>query len=57
MKKDVENVKKKRLKYSLVLRSHFWDKEKVARQDYWPLKKCSIMTGQEKGDLLIQVTA
>jgi len=45
-----------------VLRGHLWDKEKVAFTDRWPLKRGSIhikfsMTGQEKGDLLIQVTA
>ena len=43
------------------LRGHLWDKEKVA-QDRWTLKRGSIhmkfsMTGQEKDDLLIQVTA
>ena len=37
-------------------------KEKVISYDRWPLKRGSIhmkclMTGQEKGDLLIQVTA
>ena len=41
------------------LRGHLWDKENVALQDRWPLKRGSIhiklsMTGQEKGDLLIQ---
>jgi hypothetical protein len=41
-----------------VLRGQLWDKEKVR----WPLKRGSIymkcsMTGQEKGDILIQVTA
>ena len=45
-----------------VLRGHPWDKEKVALLDRWPLKRGSIhmkfsMTGQEKNDLLIQVTA
>ena len=45
-----------------VLRGHFWDKEKMVFQDRWPLKRGSIhmkffMIGQEKGDLLIQVTA
>ena len=43
-----------------VLRGHLWDKEKVDFQDRWPLKRGSIymkfyMTGQEKGDILIQV--
>jgi hypothetical protein len=45
-----------------VLRSHLWDQEKMAFQDMWPLKRGSIymkfyMTGLEKGDPLIQVTA
>ena len=45
-----------------VLRGHLWDKEKVALYDRWPLKWGSIhmkfsMRGQEKGDLLRQVTA
>ena len=45
-----------------VLRGHLWDKEIVASYDRWPLKRGSInmkfsMTGQEKDDLLIQVTA
>ena len=45
-----------------VLRGNLCDKEKVALQDRWPLKKGSIhmkffMTAQENGDLLIQVTA
>ena len=45
-----------------VLRGHFWDKEKMVFQNRWPLKRGSIhmkffMIGQEKGDLLIQVTA
>jgi hypothetical protein len=45
-----------------VLRGHLWNKEKVVFQDRLPLKRGSIhmkfsMTGQEKGDLLIQVTA
>ena len=45
-----------------VLRGHIWDKRKVALYDRWPHKKDSIhtkfsMTGQEKDDLLIQVTA
>jgi len=31
-----------------VLRSHHWDKEKLALQDKWPLKVS--MTGQEKID-------
>ena len=36
-----------------VLRGHFWDKEKVALYDRWPLKSSSIhikfsMTGHEK---------
>ena len=44
-----------------VLWGHLWDKEKVAIQDKWPLKRGSIhmkfsMTGQLKGDLSIQVT-
>ena len=44
-----------------VLRGHLSDKEKVVFKDRWPLKRCSIhmkcsMTGQEKSDLLIQVT-
>jgi len=45
-----------------VLRGHILDKGKVALKDRWPLKrgwihlKCS-MPGQEKDDLLIQVTA
>jgi hypothetical protein len=45
-----------------VLRGHLWDKEKVALKDRWPLKRGSIhmkfsMTWQDKGELLIQVTA
>ena len=45
-----------------VLRRHLWDKEKVVLQEKWSLKRGSIhmkftMTGQEKGELLIQVTA
>jgi hypothetical protein len=45
-----------------VLRGHLWDKEKVVFQDRWPFKRDSVhmkisMTGQEKGDLSIQVTA
>ena len=46
-----------------VLRGHFWDKEYVGFfLDSWPLKTVSIymnfsMTGQEKGDILIQVAA
>jgi len=45
-----------------VLRGHLWDQEKVALYDRWPLKRGTIhikfsMTGQENGDLLIQVTA
>ena len=45
-----------------VLGGHIWDKEKVAFQDMWPLQRGLIhkkfsMTGEEKGDLLIQVTA
>jgi hypothetical protein len=45
-----------------VLRGHLWYKEKVALYDRWPLKRGLIqmkfsMTGQEKGDLLIQMTA
>ena len=45
-----------------VLRDHPWEKEKMALKDRWPLKRGSInmkfsMTRQEKGDLLIQVTA
>ena len=36
-----------------VLRGHLWDKEKVRLNPYEKLS----MTGQEKGDLLIQVTA
>ena len=44
-----------------VLRSHLWDNEKVALYGRWPIKRGSIhmkfsMTGQEKDDLLIQVT-
>jgi hypothetical protein len=44
------------------LRGHLWNKEKVVFKDRWPLKTGSIpmifsMTGQEQGDLLIQVTA
>jgi hypothetical protein len=44
-----------------VLRGHLSDKEKVALYDRWPIKRGSIhmkfsMTGQENGDLLIQVT-
>ena len=43
-----------------VLRGHHWNREQVAFQDRWPLKRGSIhmkcsMTGQEVGDLLIQV--
>ena len=45
-----------------VLRGHLWDKKKVVFNDRWPLKRGAIhlkfsMTGQEKCDLLIQVTA
>jgi hypothetical protein len=45
-----------------VLRGHIWDNEKVALSDRCPFKRGSIqiklsMTGKEKGDLLIQVTA
>jgi hypothetical protein len=45
-----------------VLRGHLWEKEKVAFKDRWPLKRGSIqmkfsMTGHEKGDHIIQVTA
>jgi hypothetical protein len=45
-----------------VLRGHLWDKENVVFYDRWPLKRDSIhmkcsMIGQEKGDLLIRVTA
>ena len=45
-----------------ILRCHLCDKEKVALLDRWPLKRGSIhmkfsMTGQEKNDILIQVTA
>ena len=45
-----------------VLRGHLWDKEKVAFQDRWPLKRDLIdmkfsTTRQEKDDLLIQVAA
>ena len=45
-----------------VLRGHIKDKEKVTLQDRWPLKRGSIdmkfsMIVEEKGDLLIQVTA
>ena len=45
-----------------VLRGHLKDKEKVAIYDRSPLKRGLIhmkfsMTGQEKGDLLIQVAA
>jgi hypothetical protein len=44
-----------------VLRGDIWDKEKVILQYRWPLKGGSIhmklsMTGQEKCDLLIQMT-
>ena len=44
-----------------VLRGNLSDKEKVALYDRWPIKRGSIhmkfsMTGQENGDLLIQVT-
>jgi hypothetical protein len=45
-----------------VLRGHLCYKEKMTLEDRWPLKRGSIhikcsMKGQEKGDLLIQVTA
>jgi hypothetical protein len=45
-----------------ILRGHPWEKENMALSDRWPLKRGSIhmnfsMTGQEKCDLLIQVTA
>ena len=45
-----------------VLRGDLWNKEKMAFSDRWPLKRGSnhmkcFMTGQEKCDLLIQVTA
>ena len=45
-----------------VLTGHLWVREKVvALSDRWPLKRGTIhikfsMTGQEKDDLLIQVT-
>ena len=44
------------------LRDHGWDEGKGALQDKWPLKRGSIhmkysMIGQEKGGLLLQVTA
>ena len=43
------------------LRGHIRDKEKESRWDRWPRKRGSIhiklsMTGQEKYDLLIEVT-
>ena len=45
-----------------VLRGHLWDKENMTLQVRWPLKRGSIhmkfsMTGQEKYDISIQVTA
>jgi len=45
-----------------LLRGHLCDKEKMALWDRWLLKRCSIhmkisMTGKEKGDHLIHVTA
>ena len=45
-----------------VLRGNLWDEENMVFTDRWPLKRGSIhmiisMTGQEKSDLLIQVTA
>lgn len=45
-----------------VLICHIWDKEKLTLSDRWPLKRDSVqmklsMTGQEKCDLLIQMTA
>ena len=45
-----------------VLRGHHWNKEKVVFCDGRPLKRGSIhmklsMTGQEKGNILIQGTA
>jgi len=44
------------------LRGHLWDNEKVTLYGRGPLKRGSIhlkfsVIGQEKGDLLIQVTA
>jgi len=52
----------KRCAVKPVLRGHLWNKEMVALWNMWPLKRGSIhmkscMTGQEKGDPLIQVTA
>jgi len=48
--------------YSQTEGGQLWDKEKVALQDRWLLKRDSVhmkisRTGQDKGDLLIQVTA
>ena len=45
-----------------VLRGLLWDKENVVFEEGWPLKRGSIhmnvsMTGKEKGNILIQVTA
>jgi hypothetical protein len=45
-----------------VLRGHHWNKAKVVFCDRRPLKRGSIhmkfsMTGEEKGDILIQGTA
>ena len=44
-----------------VLRCHIWAKENVSLKDRRPLKRGLIhmtsRTGQEKGDLFIQVTA
>jgi hypothetical protein len=42
-------------------RGILWDKEKMVFLDKWPLKRGSIhmkfsITGQEKGDLLIQLS-
>ena len=56
------NVEKEPYTFKPVVRGHPWNKEKVSLQDRWPLKRSSIhmtfsMTGKEKGDLLIQVTA
>ena len=40
-----------------VLRGHLWYKEKVTLYDRWPLHIKLSMTGQEKDDPLVQVTA
>ena len=56
---NMASKREKKMMYTVkpVLRGHdLWDKEKVALEDRWPLKRGSVyvkssMTGQEKDDL------